>query len=97
MDRKFPKITFDTFSFALANKCMICIWIDDYSFNGPDSEVVVNYRIRVRLVKGGRNIDLAVTCIDIYRTDEAFNDYLAMQINEAMKQLDKSLEEEEQC
>ena len=95
MDRKFPKITFDTFGFAFAHNCMIGIWIDDYSFNGPNSEVVVNYRIRVCLVKGGRNIDLAVTYIDMYRTDEAFNDYLAVQINEAMKQLDESLQEEE--
>ena len=93
MDKKFPKITFDTFGFALANKCKVQIWIDDCSIpclNTP------NYVIRVNLVKGGKNISLAVTYIDVYRTDEVFSKYFAMQINEAMKQLDESLKEEEQ-
>lgn len=94
MDKKFPKITFDTFGFALANKCMVRIWVDDGTFNGPDLEVYMNYVIRVSLVKGGKSISLTITYIDMYENDEAFNSYLAMHINEAMKQLDESLEEE---
>jgi len=94
MDRKFPKITFDTFGFAFAHDCVIRIWVDDRTFYGPDSEVFVNYLIRVHLVKDGKSINLDVTYIDMYRTDEVFNNYLTMQINEAMKQLDASLEEE---
>lgn len=94
MDKKFPKITFDTFGFALANKCMVRIWVDDGTFNGPDLEVYMNYVIRVSLVKGGKSISLTITYIDMYENDEAFNSYLAVQINETMKQLDESLEEE---
>ncbi len=93
MDKKFPNITFDTFGFALANKCMVQIWVDDCSIPCLGTP---NYVIRVNLVKGGKSISLAVTYIDVYRTDEVFNKYLAMQINNAMKQLDDSLEEE-QC
>lgn len=96
MDRKFPKITFDTFGFAFAHKCMIRIWIDDHTFYGPDSEVYVNYLIRVNLIKSGKYVGLAITYIDtdMYENDEAFNSYLATQINEAMKQLDERLQEE---
>lgn len=94
MDRNFTKITFDTFGFAFAHNCMIGIWVDDRTFYGPDSEVHVNYLIRVNLVKGGKSIGLAITYIDMYRTDEVFNNYLTMQINEAMERLDKSLQEE---
>ena len=88
MDRKFPKITFDTFGFAFAHNCMVRIWVDDRTFYGPDSEVHVN------LVKGGKSIGLGITYIGTYRTDKVFNDYLTMQINEAMKRLDASLQEE---
>ena len=91
MDKKFPKITFDTFGFALANKCKVQIWIDDCSIHCLNTP---NYVIRVNLVKGEKSISLAVTYIDAYHTDELFNKYLAMQINNAMKQLDESLEEE---
>lgn len=94
INRKFPKITFDTFGFAFTHNCMIRIWVDDRTFYGPDSEVFVNYLIRVHLVKGGKTIGLVVTYIDAYHTDELFNEYLAMQINEAMKQLDESLQED---
>lgn len=94
MDRKFPKITFDAFGFAFAHNCMIRIWVDDRTFYGPDSEVFVNYLIRVHLVKGGKSINLDVTYIDMYRTDEVFSKYFAMQINNAMKQLDESLKED---
>lgn len=90
MDRKFPKITFDTFGFAFAHNCMISIRIDDYVFNG--------YLVRVRLVKGEKAISISVSISvdyrDMYENDEAFNSYLAMQINEAMKRLDESLREE---
>lgn len=86
MNKKFPKITFDTFGFAFAHNCMIRIWVDVYVFN--------SYLIRVRLVKGGKSIDLAVPYRDMYRTDEVFNNYLTMQINEAMERLDVSLQEE---
>ena len=85
MDKKFPKITFDIFGFAFAHNCMISIRIDDYVFNG--------YLVRVRLVKGEKAINISVDYRDMYENDEAFNSYLAMQINEAMKQLDESLRE----
>lgn len=52
MDRKFPKITFDTFGFAFANKCMVRVWIDNYSIpclNTP------NYVIRGKPGEGRKN------------------------------------------
>lgn len=51
MDKKFPKIIFDIFGFAFANKCMVRIWVDDYSIHCLNTQ---NYVIRVHLVKGGK-------------------------------------------
>ena len=85
MDKEFPKIDFDIFSFAFEHKCMIRMWFEDYSFNNCFGEPVSNYVLRIDVVKNGLYRSIAIgseSLIQSKHVNFTIERYLNKAINE---------------